>query len=371
MQAEVTGAIVRALQVDLSEGEQESLRAPAAADVRAWDFYLQGAQVLLPVHQEGDAFGRELFERAIGIDPGFARAYAGLADCAACCTCTAGAPGGSSSRGSRPRRQALEIDPQLAEAHAALGTALSLSSRHDEAEAAFQEAIRLNPYLFEAHYFYARDSFAQGKLDRAIQQYEDASRVRPEDYQAPLLVAQIHADVGHADAARACRLLGVALAEAHLRLNPDDARALYMGANGLVALGETDRGLEWARRAAAMDADDAMTLYNVGCVFSLAGQASGALDCLERAVSAGLTQRGWFEHDSNLDFVRETPRFQAVMAGLEPRPQGAPTAAFGAPRSRSARIAAAITMRAPSTNRASGRRPHTSQSTSPAKTGPT
>jgi hypothetical protein len=45
-----------------------------------------------------------------------------------------------------------------------------------------------------------------------------------------------------------CRLQGVAIAEAHLKLAPDDVRATYMGANGLVALGEVERGLEWARR---------------------------------------------------------------------------------------------------------------------------
>jgi tetratricopeptide (TPR) repeat protein len=111
--------------------------------------------------------------------------------------------------------------------------------------------------------------------------------------------------------------LGVELADAlDTRLNPDDARALYMGANGLVALGETETGLAWARRAADMGADDAMTLDNVGCVFRLAGHADEALDCLEQAFDAGLTQRAWFERDSNLDFVRNTPRFQALLGRL-------------------------------------------------------
>jgi hypothetical protein len=75
-------------------------------------------------------------------------------------------------------------------------------------------------------------------------------------------------------------------------------------------------GMGEVYRAAAMDADDGMTLYNVGCIFSLAGRADEALDCLERPVAAGLTQRGWYEHDSNLDFVRNTPRFQALLARL-------------------------------------------------------
>jgi serine/threonine protein kinase/tetratricopeptide (TPR) repeat protein len=316
IQDQIARSVVTALEMTISAAERESIQRLTTADVDAYDCYLRGRSYFFKYTRKGVAFARELFERAIGIDPGFARAYAGFADCCTYQYLYARRDAATLEQGLTASRRALEIDSQLAEAHAALGTALSLAGRHEEAEAAFQEAIRQNPYLFEAHYFYARDSFAQGRIERAVQQYEDASRVRPEDYQAPLLVAQIHEDVGHADAARASRLLGVALAEAHLKLNPDDARALYMGANGLVALGETEKGLVWARRAAAMDADDAMTLYNVGCVFSLAGKAGEALDCLEQAVDAGLTQRAWFERDSNLDFVRNTPRFQVLLARL-------------------------------------------------------
>jgi adenylate cyclase len=204
----------------------------------------------------------------------------------------------------------------MAEAHSSLGTALSLLGRHTEAEAAFRQAIALNPNLFEAHYFYARDSFTQGKLDQAISGYEEASRVRPEDYQSPLLVAQIYEDLGHADLAKMSRLRGVAIAEAHLKVTPDDARALYMGANGLVAMGEVEKGLEWATRAVDMGPDDPMLLYNVACIFSLANHVDEALGYVEASVDNGMRLRGWLEHDSNLDNIRDTPRFQAVMAKL-------------------------------------------------------
>lgn len=63
-----------------------------------------------------------------------------------------------------------------------------------------------------------------------------------------------------------------------MRLNPDDTRALYMGANGLVALGERAEGLEWARQALAADPDEPMVLYNVACIQSLAGRGDEAMD---------------------------------------------------------------------------------------------
>jgi len=99
-------------------------------------------------------------------------------------------------------------------------------------------------------------------------------------------------------------------------LFPDDARALYMGANGLVALGEREKGLEWARRAKAIAPEQPMLLYNLGCIYSLAGEIDEALDCLERAVTHGFIHKEWFEHDSNLDPLRSHPRFLAMMEKL-------------------------------------------------------
>ena len=56
-----------------------------------------------------------------------------------------------------------------------------------------------------------------------------------------------------------------------------------------------------------------MVLYNVGCIYSLSGAVEEAISCLERAVRNGLTQRGWYEHDSNLDPLRQHPRFIALL----------------------------------------------------------
>jgi adenylate cyclase len=92
-----------------------------------------------------------------------------------------------------------------------------------------------------------------------------------------------------------------------------------MGANGLVALGEAARDLEWADRALALGPDDAMLLYNIACIKAMAGAHAEALDCLERALRAGMRNREWLEHDSNLDSIRQHPRFAELMQGLVAR----------------------------------------------------
>jgi serine/threonine protein kinase/Tfp pilus assembly protein PilF len=317
IQDEIAQSIVRALELGLSARERALVGRPSTRDVRAYDYYLRGRKYFYLYSRKGMQFALELYSRAIEQDPRYARAYAGTAQCSAFLYQNAGGHARDLDEADSASQKALELDPESAEAHAARGVALSLRREHAEAEREFQTAIRLNPDLFEAHYFYARDCFSQGSYAKAVEQYEEAMRARPEDYQSPLLVAGSFVALGRPAEAAAVRRLGVRLAEEHLRLNPDDARALYMGANGLVALGERERGLEWADRALAIDPDEAMLLYNIACIKSMANAREQALDCLERSVRAGLVLRDWLIHDNDFDPIRDDPRFQAVVKSLE------------------------------------------------------
>jgi serine/threonine protein kinase/Flp pilus assembly protein TadD len=317
VQDEIARRVVDALELTLSARERAALQRASTPDLGAYDVYLRGRQLYYQYNRRDVIAARDLFTHAAALDPGYARAYAGLADCCVYLFLYAGRDPAYLTQAEAATRRALELDPDLAEAHASLGMCLSSAGRHAEAEAEFRAASELNPDLFEAHYFYARDSFTQGKLDQAVRAYEEASRVRPDDYQAPLLVAQIYDDLGRSAEAQASRRRGVQAAEEHLRSNERDARAWYMGANGLVAMGERDRGLEWARRALEIDPDEPMLLYNIACIYCLAGRKDEALDCLERAAVGGAAQREWLAHDSNLDSIRDEPRFQSLMARLE------------------------------------------------------
>jgi adenylate cyclase len=212
--------------------------------------------------------------------------------------------------------KALELNPDSAEAHVSRGVACSLKENYIEAGNEFETAINLDPMLWEAYYFYARTCFAQGKLENTIQLYEKSSQLNPQDYQAPLLAAQVYSDLGDEAKAESSRRRGIHVAEEKLKLNPDDSRALYMGANGLVALGECEQGLEWARQALAIDPDEPMVLYNVACIQSLAHCYEDALDSLEKSVRSGLTHKKWLEHDSNLAPLRRHARYKRLIEKL-------------------------------------------------------
>ena len=120
-------------------------------------------------------------------------------------------------------RKALQLDPELAEAHASRALTLSARKKYDEARKEFEMAIVLDSKLYEAHYFYARSFYSQGKLDEAIQWFESASRVDPTDFQAPSLLADAYRATGRRADAEATKRRALELIEERLEMHPDDA----------------------------------------------------------------------------------------------------------------------------------------------------
>jgi serine/threonine protein kinase/Flp pilus assembly protein TadD len=316
IQDEIAGNIVKALRVVLSDEEKRAIEKAPTDNVQAYDYYLRGRQFFHQFRRTGIQFARRMFERAIDGDPNYGLAYAGVADCCAFLYMYWDGSKANLDGADTASRKALELAPELAEAHASRGFAVSLSKRYDEARQEFETALRLNPKLYEAHYLYARACFQEGKLEAAVQHYQDAARVRPEDYQALLLMQAPLKGLGRQAEAEAALRLGLQVAERHLELNPDDARALYLGAGALAQLGQGDRALEWTKRAFSIDPEDSGVLYNVACSYALLGHVDDAIGCLEKAIQNGFGHREWLENDSDLNALRADPRFQALQARL-------------------------------------------------------
>jgi non-specific serine/threonine protein kinase len=317
IQDEIAESIVAALEVTLSPKERRALQNVATRDVEAYDYYLRGRKFFYQMNQKAFEFARQMYGKAIELDPSYALAHSGIADCCSFLYQWADSSPANLRAADETSRKALDLDPDLAEAHASRGLALSLGRSFEEAEGEFKEAIRRNPRLYEAYYFYGRACMAEGRYEQAAELFQKAAEMRPEDYQAPCFLEQALRGVGAPkEQVDAASRRTVAIIEDHIELNPDDARALYLGGGCLLTLGERDRGLEWGRRALAIDPDDPMILYNVACLWSQAGETDSAVETLERAVDAGFGHRDWVVHDSDFDALREDPRFQKLLGRL-------------------------------------------------------
>jgi serine/threonine protein kinase/Flp pilus assembly protein TadD len=314
IQDEIAQNIVKALRVILSEDEKRAIEKVPTANVEAYECYLRGRQFFHQFQKSALEFARQMFTRAIEIDPTYALAYAGLADSCSLLYTNFDASDANLRNADTASRKALELGPELAEAHVARGHAVSLSGNQSEAEAEFETALRLNPQLFDAAYMYGRALLAQGKLERAAELFERASELRPEDYVVPSLLGGAYAGLGRtADAQRAYKRQ-LDAATKRLQLNPDDPRALYMGGVSFARLGEGARGRDWANQALAINSNDATVLYNVACIYSISGEIDKAVSMLERSVNAGFGHWNWIENDSDFEPLHTNPRYQALLS---------------------------------------------------------
>ncbi|MFQ5676097.1 MAG: protein kinase, partial [bacterium] len=316
IQDEIAANIVQALQVVLSKKEKIALGKTRTTNVEAYDFYLRGLQFMHQWRRESIDYALQMFREATAVDPNYALAYAGMADCYTGRYQWYERSQKNLEEAEKVSRKALKLDPNLAEAHVSRGWAISLKELYSEAAKEFENAIRLNPKLFDAYYLYGRSSFTSGDAAKAVDLFEQAHAVRPEDFQSLTLLALAFSRVGDTEKATLSRERAIVSIENHLRLNPDDPRALSLGAVTLVAHGEVKRGLEWAEKAIAID-PDGPTLYNVACVFSVAGESSKAIDCIERALQFCTLHKEWLQNDPDMDPLRDEPRFKKLMAGLK------------------------------------------------------
>jgi len=320
IQDEIAASIVAALRVVLSDDEKRAIEQVPTANVEAYGFYLRGRQYFHQHRRKSHEFARQMFERAAELDPGYALAHAGISDCCSFLYQYFDATPANLKRADSASSRALELAPGLAEAHASRGLAVSLSGRFEEAEKEFEIAMRLDPKSFEAAYFFARSCVAQGDHAAAVKWFERAVAVRPDDYAALALLATEYAALGRTDESIQASRRAYDTARKHLELNPDDPRALYMGAMSLSTLGESEKAREWNRRALAMDPDDPSVLYNIACAFAQEGQADEAIDALTRALDNGFGHWKWIEHDTDFDSLRGHPAFAAL---LERKPASA------------------------------------------------
>lgn len=316
IQDDISQAIVVALRVILTEGEKKAIEKARVVNLQAYDFYLRGQQYFHQWRRKSVEFARQMYSRAVEIDPEYALAYAGIADSCSLLYTYWDAREFNLRQADIASRRALELQPELAEAHVARGSAVSLTKQFAEADQEFETALRLNPKLFEAAYFYGRGLKSQGRNEEAAKMLERASQLRPEDFQAPNFLSAVLADMGLMAESETARNLSLRLIDERLELNPDDARATNLGATTLARMGDRERALEYIRRSLAIDPDDSGMLYNIACAYSLLGMTDEALSTLETAVDRGFGHKEWIEHDSDLDSIRTTTRFQTIAQAM-------------------------------------------------------
>jgi TolB-like protein/Tfp pilus assembly protein PilF len=314
LQDEISRAIADALKLKLLPEEKAALAQKATTNPEAYKLYLMARRYWLSMGatQQRNLIVR-LCRRAIELDPEYARAWALLSICMA--DIRAVGQGYSPEEALSAAERALELDPTLAEAHAAKARVLTGKGLYAQAEAEHRTALELDPDSYEVNAGAARWSMAVGRLTDAVGYFQKAMDLVETDYWAAGMKVEVLEALGDGEGAKAAARAALERIEKVLAAEPDNAGALSFGSGMLASLGETERALEWTEHALLIDPDNANMRYNLSCGLAKAGAHEKALAMLEE-ILAGTSAEGvrWIQKDHDLDSLRGDPRFQSMVA---------------------------------------------------------
>ncbi len=311
---EIAEQIAGALEITLDPRRSRSGKKPDTLDAEAYQLYLQGRQFIYQHRRKAFEVALQTFTRAIDLNPEYARAYAGIADCHSFLRLFFASGDDSLDAADRASERALQLDPDLSDAHASRGLALFLRNEFDQAEFHLRRAIEIDPQLYDPHYNSGRLRFAQGRMEEAAADFREACAIVPEAFDSWYLLGMCYRRMGDEARARSADFECIEAAKRRVRSHPDDTRAWTMGAAVLAEMGEPERAERWIARAMAVDSEAPIIAYNAACVYARLGRVDEALKCLKTAVALLVVSRQWLENDPDLDPLRGDPRFQAFMA---------------------------------------------------------
>ena len=317
VQEEIARHVAAAMRVNLLESDSSRLKRRGTKNAAAYELYLRGRQLLNKEKEAENRGSVEAFREAIRLDPTFADAHAGLADVLTQLLRQRVIPSAMCADALAASQRAVELAPDLPDAHVARGNALLLHNDMEEAQRAFERAIVLDPRHFHAHYWFAKYWVARGDHARAIKHYEQAFEIQPDDYRPIVLSIQEYQAIQDKAGERSALHRSWQALERHLTLDPDDSYAMDHAAGVLMLLGRRDEANRLLDRAIALRPDDYRTLYTAACTAALGGDYDRALDFLDRAVGTGRGDRVWMLNDNDLAPLRDNPRFQQIVDRLK------------------------------------------------------
>jgi adenylate cyclase len=180
VQTDIAEKVAEALKVRLLPAERRAMEKKPTESPEAFTLYLKGRHYWNERTAEGQKKAVEYFQKAIDIDPKFARAFAGLADAYSIMGFqNLMPPKEAAARATDLATRAIRLDGSLAEAYTSLAFITDNTFGWDESERLYRKAIELNPSYATAHFWYSIQLQWQWRFEEAIEQAKRAEALDP------------------------------------------------------------------------------------------------------------------------------------------------------------------------------------------------
>lgn len=278
IQREISSEIASRMRLNLTGAQRTRLATSSTSNVDAYTLYLKGRHFWNKRSENGFDQAIACFRKAIDLDPSYALAYVGLADCfalEASMEYGLAAPADLMPKARSAAVKALELDPDLAEAHASLGLVLWVYDwKRQRAEQELRRAIELSPGYATAHQWLAEILAEDGMAEEADREIRLAEKLDP-------LSLVISADRGLLPYYRRDYQQAIRRYRATLAMDPAFLQARLGLGLAYLHGGEQEEGLDVLREANEMARGAPPTLSALGYAYGLAGRAADARAVLE------------------------------------------------------------------------------------------
>ena len=315
IQEKVAKQIVDALMVKLTPMEKVVLEKRATLNPEAFDYYLRARDFLYQRSKNSVQYAMQQFQQAIKMDPRYAGAYAGLGESYATYYQNFESKDVWLDKAIDTSLKAISYDPSLSEAYAALALAHFYKKANEEAFAAGKKAIELDPNNFIGYWILGRIYHSTDKDNEAVELLKKVIELNPEFYSAYSDLRIVYERLGEIDKKKEILKTSLDVYRRYLLKHPDDARAHLFFALTLLEDGNIDESKNEADKAIELNPTDPLMQYNTACFYSNVGEKNLAIDTLKNAMAAGYQDYEWIKRDSDLDNIRNEPKFLELMRG--------------------------------------------------------
>jgi serine/threonine protein kinase/Flp pilus assembly protein TadD len=318
LQNEVSQKIVDALKISLTDSERQALTQKPTDDLRAYDFYMRGRELLYLKGRRNTEGAIEMFENAAAIDPGFASSYAGLAE--ACSSMYEWYDGNSTwlSKAIEMNQKALALEPSSLDAKFGIAMVYFHHGRFPESKRSLEEILEENSEFFPAYLRLGLIAERYSDLEGARKYYRRAAELKPYDEDPWRFLVGVQRKLGNVQSAEDAALKVVEIASRKLEASVDDVIVMSRLAEAYARFGSREEANATLRRVLELELNDGLAVYNCACAYALLGDTSGSLILLRRAFDNGFrTVAHWARTDSAFDAMRGDREFQQLIAELQ------------------------------------------------------
>ena len=291
VQTEIARSIAAQIRLTLGSSEAQQLARPRPVDPEAYVAYLKGAHHLHKVSPEGYRLAADNFQQAVKLDPTYARSWLGLGNAYRFRGTWWGdmRPRQAASRAKEALARALQLDPQLGDAYAALGwTKFAFDWDWAGAEADFRRGIELAPSSGGAHSAYGNFLRCLGRLDEARVHMDRSLEIDPLDPLDLADSAALYMALNQPERAEKLALRA-------LEIDPDLAYGKLRLALVWANTDRLDKAIQFLEKGTARPQPDVLSLAVLGHLYSHSGREAQARTALQRITpmpAAGPAMRG-------------------------------------------------------------------------------